>query len=86
MIARTVKVFHRIAAVRITIFARARAVTLESVNLIVQVHRNKYSISVLATVSIEIFLIISEYIQCKGDCHAIWLTETRMKELVSNLA
>jgi len=37
MIARTVKVFHRIAAVRITIFARARAVTLESVNLIVQI-------------------------------------------------
>ena len=37
MTVRTVVVFHLIAAVTIIFFARARAVTLENVNLIVQV-------------------------------------------------
>ena len=38
MTVRTVTGFHLIAAVRIIYFARSRAVTLESANLIVQVH------------------------------------------------
>ena len=37
MTVRTVVVFHLIAAVTIILVARVRAVTLESVNLIVQV-------------------------------------------------
>ena len=41
MTVQTVVAFHLIAAVRITFFARARVVTLENVNLIVQVrYRN----------------------------------------------
>ena len=39
MIVQIVVVFHLIAAVRIIYFARARAVTLENVNLIVQVYK-----------------------------------------------
>ena len=39
MTVQTVVVFHLIAAVKIIIFARARVVTLENVNLIVQVYK-----------------------------------------------
>ena len=39
MIVQIVVVFHLIAAVKIIIFARARAVTLENVSLIVEVYK-----------------------------------------------
>ena len=41
MTVQIVVVFHLIAVVRIIFFARARAVTLENANLIVQVHLYK---------------------------------------------